>query len=88
MRSVGDLDVDVLKVPHHGSSHQDLGWLTGLRPEVALVPVGADNDYGHPSADVLRGLEGAGAEVLRTDRDGDIAVVADGSGGVRAVTRR
>lgn len=85
---VGDLDVDVLKVPHHGSAHQDLDWLTGLRPELALVPVGADNDYGHPAPEVVRGLESAGAEVLRTDRDGDIAVLADDAGGVRAITRR
>ncbi|WGY03894.1 ComEC/Rec2 family competence protein [Nocardioides sp. QY071] len=85
---VGDLDIDVLKVPHHGSSHQDLDWLTDLRPEVALVSVGADNDYGHPSPEVVRGLEAAGAEVLRTDRDGDIAVVGDSSGGVRATTRQ
>ncbi|MDQ6526996.1 ComEC/Rec2 family competence protein [Nocardioides sp. LHD-245] len=83
-----DLDIDVLKVPHHGSSHQDLGWLTGLRPEMALVSVGADNDYGHPSTSVVRALEDAGARVLRTDRDGDLAVVADGAGGLRAVTRR
>ncbi|TNM41202.1 DUF4131 domain-containing protein [Nocardioides albidus] len=85
---VGDLDIDVLKVPHHGSSHQDLDWLTSLRPEVALISVGADNDYGHPSAQVVRGLEGVGAQVLRTDRDGDVAVVADGAGEARVVTRR
>jgi competence protein ComEC len=82
------LDVDVLKVPHHGSSHQALDWLTALRPEVALVSVGADNDYGHPSPEIVRGLERAGARVLRTDRDGAVAVVPDGSGGVRTLTRR
>ncbi|GAA1544343.1 ComEC/Rec2 family competence protein [Nocardioides humi] len=87
-RLVGDLDVDVVKVPHHGSSHQDLPWLVSLRPEVALVSVGADNDYGHPSAAVVGALEARGARVLRTDRDGEVAVVADGSGGVRTVTRR
>ncbi|MBM7519714.1 ComEC/Rec2 family competence protein [Nocardioides nitrophenolicus] len=85
---VGELDIDVLKVPHHGSAHQDLAWLTGLRPELALVSVGADNDYGHPSPEVVRALTAAGARVLRTDRDGDIAVVVDGSGGARALTRR
>ncbi|WP_408896040.1 ComEC/Rec2 family competence protein [Nocardioides sp. R1-1] len=87
-RLVGGLDVDVLKVPHHGSAHQDLGWLVSLRPELALVSAGADNDYGHPAPAVVRALEGAGAAVARTDRDGDIAVVADGPGGVRPVTRR
>ncbi len=75
-----DLDVDVLKVPHHGSSYQDLDWLTGLDAEAALVPVGADNDYGHPAPDVLSALAAAGAEVHRTDEEGDLAVVP-GAGG-------
>ncbi|KAB2810623.1 DUF4131 domain-containing protein [Pimelobacter simplex] len=87
-RLVGGLDVDVLKVPHHGSAHQDRAWLTSLRPEVALVSVGAGNDYGHPSHDVVQALERAGADVRRTDRDGDIAVVAPGGGRVAVATRR
>jgi len=79
---VGDLDVDVLKVPHHGSAHQDLDFLLGLRPELALISVGADNDYGHPNEQLIAALAGAGATVERTDRDGDVAVVrtADGLG--------
>jgi competence protein ComEC len=85
---VRGLAVDVLKVPHHGSSHQDRAWLTSLRPELALVSVGARNDYGHPSPGLVRELQQAGAEVRRTDRDGDIAVVADGPGRVRVVTGR
>ncbi|MDF9715525.1 ComEC/Rec2 family competence protein [Nocardioides sp. ChNu-153] len=74
------LDVDVLKVPHHGSPHQHLGLLTSVRPEVALVSVGADNTYGHPAPAVLHALEGAGARVLRTDLLGDLAVTLDGAG--------
>lgn len=70
-----DLAVDVLKVPHHGSRHQDLAFLAGLGAEVALVSVGADNDYGHPAADVLGNLSAAGAEVVRTDVHGDLVVV-------------
>ncbi|HWI42961.1 MAG TPA: ComEC/Rec2 family competence protein [Nocardioides sp.] len=81
------LDVDVLKVPHHGSRYQDLPWLTSLRPELALVSVGADNDYGHPAAETIRALDDAGARVLRTDRDGDVAVVVE-DGAVRADTSR
>ncbi|QYJ04639.1 ComEC/Rec2 family competence protein [Nocardioides panacisoli] len=73
-----DLQVDVLKVPHHGSRQQDVEWLASLRAEVALVPVGADNDYGHPDADLLAGLAEGGTRVARTDRDGDVAVVAEG----------
>ena len=73
-------------MPHHGSRHQDLGWLTSLGARVALVSVGADNDYGHPSPDVVTALTAAGARVWRTDLAGDVAVVVrDGEVGV--VTR-
>jgi competence protein ComEC len=70
------LTVDVLKIPHHGSRFQDLGFLSGLHARVAVASVGADNDYGHPSAEVLDPLADAGARVLRTDRDGTVVVVA------------
>lgn len=69
------LDVDVLKMPHHGSPHQDEDWLLSLTPAVVLVSVGADNDYGHPAASALDPLTAAGATVARTDTDGDLAVV-------------
>jgi competence protein ComEC len=68
------LQVDVLKVPHHGSRYQDLAFLTSLGARVGLVSVGADNDYGHPSPDTIRVLEETGCAVFRTDRDGDVAV--------------
>ncbi len=74
-RALPDLDVDVLKVPHHGSRHQDLDLLTSLGADLALVPVGADNDYGHPDPGLLEALDAAGAQVLRTDADGALAVV-------------
>jgi competence protein ComEC len=78
------LEVDVLKVPHHGSRHQDLGWLAGLGARVAVVSVGEDNDYGHPSPDVLGPLSTGGVLVARTDTDGDVAVlVRDGELRVR-----
>jgi competence protein ComEC len=78
-RSLPALRVDVLKVPHHGSRHQDAGWLTGLRPRLALVSVGADNDYGHPAQSTLALLEAEGTVVARTDLLGDIAVVVAGA---------
>ncbi|MEO5853465.1 MAG: ComEC/Rec2 family competence protein [Nocardioides sp.] len=74
-RALPDLRVDVLKIPHHGSRNQDLDFLLGLRPRLALVSVGADNDYGHPASETLAPLAALGARVLRTDRDGDLAVV-------------
>lgn len=67
--------VDVLKVPHHGSRHQDLRLLTGLGVRVALVSAGAANDYGHPAPSTLDELTRAGALVRSTDEDGDVAVV-------------
>jgi len=86
-RTLPGLGVDVLKVPHHGSRYQDVGWLTSLGARVAVVCVGADNDYGHPAADVMDALSATGAAVLRTDRDGDIVLLA-GAGGLRFATRR
>ncbi|MFC6286681.1 ComEC/Rec2 family competence protein [Nocardioides sp. GCM10027113] len=79
------LTIDVLKVPHHGSSHQDLDWLLGLGAGVALVSAGEDNDYGHPSPVVLDPLEAAGIRVLRTDEDGHGVVTVD-DGGLGTVT--
>ena len=84
-RLLPGLQVDVLKMPHHGSSHQDESWLLSLDAAVVLVSVGADNDYGHPADSALRPLEQAGADVYRTDQDGDLAVVA-ADGGLRVVT--
>lgn len=86
-RLVPGLEVDVLKVPHHGSRMQDLAWLGSLRAGVMVVSAGEDNDYGHPSAELMANLEGAGAVVGRTDRDGDVAVVVDDHGRPGIVTR-
>lgn len=88
-RVLAGVEVDVLKVPHHGSRHQDLDFLLGLRAPLALVSVGADNDYGHPAPDLLAALTATGAQVRRTDLDGDVLVIAgdgadDGAIGVRA----
>jgi competence protein ComEC len=77
-RALPGLQVDVLKVPHHGSRYQDEPWLLSLGARLALVSVGADNDYGHPAATALEPLQDAGTRVLRTDLDGDLAVVAEG----------
>jgi competence protein ComEC len=80
------LHVDVLKVPHHGSRYQDLDFLLSLQARVALVSVGADNDYGHPATSTLAPLAATGARVLRTDLDGDLVVV-EWDGRLSTVTR-
>ncbi|WP_434741330.1 ComEC/Rec2 family competence protein [Micromonospora sp. SH-82] len=81
----GGLRADVLKVAHHGSAYQEPAFLDAVDPRVALVPVGAGNDYGHPSPVVLTRLGRGGARVMRTDTDGDVAVV--GRGGMSVVAR-
>ena len=80
-----NLHVDVLKVPHHGSRYQDLDFLLSLGARLALVSVGADNDYGHPATSTLAPLAATGARVLRTDLDGDLVVV-ERDGRLSAVT--
>lgn len=74
--------VDVLKVGHHGSdSSSTPAFLAALRPRIALISAGLDNEYGHPHAVTLEHLAALGAiEVLRTDRDGTVEVVVDGAG--------
>jgi competence protein ComEC len=74
-RSLPDLRVDVLKVPHHGSRYQDPQLLSRLHSRLAVISVGKDNDYGHPADSTLALLRRAGMRVARTDRDGDVAVV-------------
>jgi competence protein ComEC len=72
-------DVDLLKVGHHGShSATSEAWLDELRPEEAVISVGARNRYGHPAPEVVARLEARGIPVYRTDRQGTITFSSDG----------
>ena len=73
-------DYDVLKVAHHGSAAQDEELVRGARAEVAIIGVGADNTFGHPAPSTLSLLRSTGTLVLRTDLDGDVAVLRDDDG--------
>jgi competence protein ComEC len=85
--TIPGLHVDVLKVPHHGSRYQDLPFLQSLHARLAVISVGADNDYGHPAAQTVDGLAATGERVLRTDQDGAVAIVVR-DGRLVAVTAR
>jgi competence protein ComEC len=77
---------DVVKVAHHGSGNLDEDLMESVRAPVAVISVGKDNDYGHPSPKALGVLHRNGYGVYRTDQRGDIAIVA--KGGVVGVTWR
>ncbi len=76
-----DLAAQVLKVSHHGS-HSGSGdaFLNAVHAEVGLISAGADNQYGHPHAEVLERLARHGVQVYRTDQVGTITVEIDGTG--------
>lgn len=67
--------IDVLKVAHHGSDDAGLGALLDrTRPSLAVISVGEDNPFGHPTLATLATLSEHGVRTLRTDRDGTIAL--------------
>ena len=68
--------VDIYKVCHHGSAYQDETFTRALDPDLAIISVGEGNSYGHPSPKTVAALVRLGAKVLRTDRDGAVAITA------------
>jgi len=69
----------VLKVPHHGADTEATAdFVRAVRPALAVISVGADNPYGHPSPEVVERLRAAGAKVMRTDLTGAVTVTTDG----------
>ena len=77
----GDIDFSsqVLKVGHHGSiTSSGEEFIAAVAPDFAVVQVGADNSFGHPSRRVLKRLERSGAAVYRNDIHGTIKFISDG----------
>jgi len=71
--------VTVLKVPHHGSrSSLFPPWFRKVSPVLAVFCCGRDNPFGHPHGDVVEAWNETGAEILRTDLNGNIFVYTDG----------
>lgn len=77
------LTVSVLTVPHHGAATQETEFLEATEARMTVTSVGEDNSYGHPAPSTWDTLERVSPVNLRTDRDGDVAVVDP----TRAVTR-
>ena len=76
-----NLESTLLKVAHHGSeTSTSPQFLAAVDPEVAVISVGSDNPFGHPSPEVVERLtDGVGEDnVYRTDVDGTIEFITDG----------
>ncbi|MEE1239780.1 MAG: ComEC/Rec2 family competence protein [Acutalibacteraceae bacterium] len=83
-----NIDCDVLKVGHHGSSSStSKEFLEKTTPEYAAISVGENNIYTHPASSVVSALEECGAQVLRTDTDGDITFYVE-NGKIKTKTEK
>jgi len=83
VRQRANLKSTVLKVAHHGSkTSTSPQFLAVVNPEVAVISVGGNNTFGHPSPEVVERLEeklGKG-KVYRTDKNGTVEFITDGEG--------
>ena len=75
-----DLSADVMKAAHHGSDTANTAaFLDEVRPEAVVISCGEGNSYGHPRAEAMNQFRSIGAKVYRTDEQGTIVAVSDGS---------
>jgi competence protein ComEC len=78
--SAETLRADVLKVGHHGSKNSTTQeFLETVRPRFGIISAGEDNPYGHPSPELLDRLRRSGVQVLRTDQNGAVHILTDGT---------
>ena len=75
-----DLKADVLKAGHHGSSTSTSdAFLAAVDPDYAVISCGKDNSYGHPHQETMDKLNAADISIFRTDEQGTVVAVSDGS---------
>ncbi len=68
-----DVSANFLKVAHHGSKYATSNeFLEKVKPTEAIISVGKNNSYGHPSPEVLQRLLQHKVKILRTDESGDV----------------
>ncbi len=73
------MDSDILKVGHHASAEASgASFIEEVSPDISIISVGNNNDYGYPNAEVLERLQNV-STVYRTDRHGTITITTDGS---------
>lgn len=75
-----NLEADVLKIGHHGSSSSTSDcFLSKVNPKYAVISVGKDNIYGHPNKNTLLKLKNSNINILRTDMLNNITFISDGT---------
>lgn len=73
------LNADILKVAHHGSKTSSIKeFINAVNPKYAVIGVGKDNKFGHPSEKTLETLNNKNVKVYRTDISGEIMIIIDG----------
>ena len=74
------LNADILKVAHHGSKTSSIKeFINAVNPKYAVIGVGKDNKFGHPSEKTLKTLNDKNVKIYRTDISGEIMIITDGS---------
>ena len=77
------LESDILKVAHHGSKTSTTDeFLSRVKPKIALIGVGKDNMFGHPSNTTIEKLEKMDIKIYRTDLNGEICIFVNNYGKV------
>lgn len=75
------LKCDVLKVAHHGSkTSSNEEFLTLVKPKIALIGVGKNNNFGHPNEEVIKRLQNLNCKIYRTDESGEIILKVNKKG--------
>lgn len=77
------LNSTVLKVGHHGSKTSSIqGFINAVNPQISMIGVGKNNNFGHPSDIVIERLKACKSKIYRTDQMGEISLVVDTNGKV------
>ena len=75
-----DIEADVIKIGHHGSKYSSTAeFIKKVNPEYAIISVGQNNSYDHPSTSTIDLLESNNIQIYRTDVDGTIISSSDGN---------
>lgn len=76
-----DKDIEYIKIPHHGSKYGlTKDYLNKFMPKIAVISVGKNNTFGHPTPEILKMLSDKHIKTLRTDLEGDVEIITDGRG--------